>query len=237
MQNGQQLPYLLERRPGLSSTVFAMSPSPHPKRPSVSRWKLTLPKPALPIVRMTFTSPTVLFQRQAVLSEEAESERGESYTRLLGDAFWTRTPGQTTNELVLALSSRPTTGELHLEIENGDNPPLQLTSAQAFLPQSRLIFKQPASGDLFLYYGEAQAQAPRYDLVLVGETLRSAQRITAILGAEEVLKHDLWSDLGGPPSRGPKLIFWAVLLAVIAGLLLVITRLLPAAPKSDMGQR
>ena len=97
---------------------------------------------------------------------------------------------------------------------------------RVFYPVTRLVFKATtATEPLQLYYGNARANAPRYDLALVAGPLLAAPRSTATLSAERAAKQP-W--LGHEARSKTQLaIFWGALAAVVVGLLFVLARLLP----------
>jgi hypothetical protein len=88
-----------------------------------------------------------------------------------------------------------------------------------------LVFKAGRGDDLYLYYGNPDTGAPRYDLSLVTSELRAAQKLTARLSPGEVLKKE--SGWTAPDEGKTKVLFWGVLVLVVGGLLVIITRLLP----------
>ena len=80
-----------------------------------------------------------------------------------------------------------------------------------------------------LYYGNIQAAFPRYDLDLVARQVLSAEKAKATLGPEESLKGTpLGESLAGTKGNA---LFWGVLVAVVAVLLFVLSRLLPKPPE------
>ena len=244
MRDGAQVPYLLER-PALSRTTpLAITPANDPKRPQFSRWQIKLPRASLPVTRLTFTSSTALFQRHLRLFEKvADERRGETIERPLGDAEWSHTPGNA-RPLTLSFYSPPATDTFFLETDNGDNPPIALTSASAAYPVARLLFKtEPAlspsngpgppalspSNGVALYYGNRAAAAPRYDLALVAGQILAAEKSVALLGPEEKSRADGWGAGALAGSRAGYL-FWGVLVLVVVGLLVVVAKLLPKPP-------
>src|SRR5260370_6307971 len=48
-------------------------------------------------------------------------------------------------------------------IHNGDDPPLKISGARLQKHERRIYFDAPASGQLALYYGDAQLASPLYD--------------------------------------------------------------------------
>ncbi len=231
VRDGAQVPYLLER-PALSrSTPLAVTPANDPKRPSLSRWQLKLPRAGLPLTRLTLVSPTALFQRRLRLYETIPSDRGNGgYERTLGEADWSRTPNGPSSALTFALQPgvAPTTDTLTLETDNGDNPPLALASAQAAYPVMRLLFKTDFA-PLALYYGNRDVAAPRYDLTLVAGQILAAEKNIATLEPEEKARADGWATGVLAGARGGVL-FWSGLGLVVIVLLAVVAKLLPKPP-------
>ncbi|MEA3212023.1 MAG: hypothetical protein QOE70_5080 [Chthoniobacter sp.] len=234
VRDARQFPYLLERTSIARAITPVLAPSHDPKKPRLSRWSLKLPQPALPLTRLACTSGTALFERELRLWEEVPDERGDKYPRELGRATWRRTPGRPAVDLVLEFAQKPATDSLLLETDNGDNPPIDVNSARAWYPVTRLVFKTAAPADppFRLYYDNRQANPGRYDLSLVAPQLLAAEKSIATLGPEEGAKKSAWLEsesLSGPR----RILFWAALTAVVLGLLLVLARLLPKATPPD----
>ncbi len=216
VRDGQQFPYLLESPVETRRYVPVVDSVPDPKRPTVSVWRIRLPAEGAPVSRLVCRTRAPLFDRQATL-------------RGLGSARWVRTPGEASQPLELTLTTTPTSAEMFLEIENGDNPPIALEDFELEYPVKRLLFRAPMSPDTFLYYGHATATAPSYDLALIAPQLRAAVRAEAKLGTEERVRPvSLTERLERPGGR--RFIFWAALGIVVAALLAVIARLLPKNP-------
>jgi hypothetical protein len=226
---GQQVPFILERTPIPRSFPVAASKADESKQPKTSRWSLALPHKPLPLTRLTCESAAPLFRRDVTIAEDRTDTRGEKHRVVLGRATWQRTPEQKPGKLVVNLEHFPVTDRLWLEVENGDNPPLELTAFTAWHTTARLLFRAAEGSVPALYYGNAKAAFPRYDLDLVARQIFSAPRIQAKLGPEEALKG---TPLGEslPGTKGNAL-FWGVLVLVVAGLLFVLTRMLPKPPE------
>lgn len=232
-----QIPYLLER-PSLSRTVpLVIAARADPKRPQLSRWELALPRPGFPVTHLTLTSSHGLFQRHLRVSEKVSDERSGGYERQLGEASWSKTPGHAP-ALTLSLMATPLTDTLLLETDNGDNPPIALEKAQAHYAVARLLFKVDASTpamaespSLALYYGNAQAGAPRYDVQLVAHHILAAEKHVAVLDSEEKARADGWAASALAKARGGPL-FWGALALVVVVLLVVVSKLLPKPPES-----
>jgi len=221
---GHQVPYLIERtsltRSVLPEVILALDPD----RPSLSRWKLGLSGTNQPLNRLECHAENRLFQRRARLWEEVPDGRGGKRVRELGSAHWQRTPDSPPAMLTLSLTASPISDTLWLETDNGDNPALELGGFRLLHQVTRLVFK--ATEAVELYYGQPTADAPRYDLALVAQQLLTADRATAALGPGEVLREAGWRE--GELLTGLRgWIFWGILALVVAGLLMILARLLP----------
>lgn len=235
---GLQVPYLLERPALQRLTPLEFSLAGDPKRPHLSRWQIKLPRAGIPITRLNLVSPTVLFQRQLRLFERVTDERrGETVERALAAASWSHAPGQV-GPLTLNLGSPPTTDVIFLETDDGDNPPISLSSVQASYPVARLLFKaevaafgQEKADEISLHYGNRAVAAPRYDLALVARQILAAEKTIAVLGAEETTGPDHTHGISLSGSRAG-ILFWGVLALVVVGLLVVVAKLLPKPPSA-----
>lgn len=225
VRDGQQIPYLLER-PSITRTLTpTIEPANDPKRPSVSRWRMLLPHPRLPVTQMLCDTDAPFFQRQVWLIEQVHDERGNTHTVTRASATWTRTLEQRREKLVLPFSA-PAGDVLFLEIENGDNPPLALRDFALRYPVARLIFKTGADVAPYLYCANPQASRPRYDIDLVARQLLAAEKSKATLAFGESLKTSRWFETEKVSGKAGW-IFWGVLALVVVALLFVISRLLP----------
>jgi hypothetical protein len=56
-------------------------------------------------------------------------------------------------------------GNMTITVENGDDPPLPITSVRLLSVQRRLYFEADGQGALKLYYGDPKLQAPAYDYI------------------------------------------------------------------------
>ncbi len=230
VRDGAQVPYLLER-PALSRSInLTLQPANDPQRPRASRWEITLPQAGLPLTRLTLASPTALFQRHVRVFETVTDDRGNRHDRTLANAEWSHTPGEA-RPLTLSFNAPPTTATLRIETDNGDNPPIALSAATATHGVARLLFKTDTA-PVALYYGNAEAAAPRYDLALVAGQILAAQKIIAALGPEEKARSDGWAKTALAGARGGVL-FWSVLALVVVVLLVVVAKLLPKPPATS----
>jgi len=230
IQAGKQLPYIFERTSLSRDLTLAPVAVPDTKRPTVSRWKISLPQTNLPLTRLNLSSSTRLFDRRIHVYETPSDGRGESYERAVTSADWTHTPDDNSGTLSLTLSNRLLSDTLWLETDNGDNLPITLDRVQAFYPVIRLLCKTTTPEAVELVYGNASASSPRYDIGLIADQLLTAERHPAALGAT-VAAATTSSLLQGVHGGA---LFWAVLALVVVLLLVVVAKLLPKPKKSDV---
>lgn len=223
VQGGRQLPYLLQQTTKARAAEVKMIAMPDAKRPTVSRWQLKLPLSGMPLTTLNAVSSTPLFSRYLSVSESLPPFSDNHPPILIGSAEWSQKPG--TNSPWTLFLNRSVTGDtLFLETDNGDNAPLTIDKITVSYPVVRLLFKTTDTAPIELYYGNARASTPRYDLSLVTAELEAATPIAATLGAEKRLK-------AGPRTHestgqgSPWL--WAALALVVGGLLWIVARLLP----------
>ena len=120
----------------------------------------------------------------------------------------------TSEDLAVSIFAKPT-GSLTITVDNGDNPPLQLTSVQPLSVERRVYFDPQGKTTLKLYYGDEKLSAPVYDYARFFHLDESAAPASLGPGAHNdayTARPDErpWSD------RHPALLWAAMLLAVAA---------------------
>src|SRR6516164_1874768 len=223
-----QLPFLFERTSLSRPINLSAALANDPKKPAFSRWSVQLPQPGVPITRLVCTSSSPLFHRQIRLWEEVTDERGDKFASELGHATWDETPDDPKRDLVIELNARPQSDTLFLETDNGDNPAIDLHDFRGYYPVTRVVLKvtpDPAK-PVWLYYGNLDATAPRYDLTLVAGELLKAERSTIIAGPEENLSPKP-AFVGQTLTGSTRYIFWGALALVVIVLLAIMSRFLP----------
>ena len=219
-----QLPYLIECTSIERTIPFNTETANDPKRPTLSRWQLKLPQAALPLRRVSCASTSALFERTFRFWEELTDERGDQYSRELAQSTWRRVPNQPAGQLAASFAAPPKTDTVLMETDNGDNPPIELHDFRGYYPATRIIFASSKSQSIGLYYGNEEANAPRYDAKLIAAQLLRSERTPAALGAQESLKSERVAETLTGSAR---YIFWGVLGIVVIALLVLISRLLP----------
>ncbi|MFZ5571475.1 MAG: DUF3999 family protein [Thermodesulfobacteriota bacterium] len=228
VKNGRQVPYLIEPSVSLGELMPEVQAADDPPLSTVSRLRLALPVRRLPLAALKVEVGTAFFQRRVTLYEEAPDRRGNQQTLLRASAVWSRTIGEKSPPMVLPLAFRTITGNLILDIDNGDNPALDIGAVRISYRANRLLFKASPGEDARLYFGNPTAPPPRYDIDLIAGHFLSAAKNKASLAPLE---------RQGPPSWQEKYrfgekavwLFWIVLAGLVAGLLVIISRLLPKA--------
>ena len=227
-----QLPFLFERTSLSRPINLNRAAANDPKKPAVSRWSLKLPQARVPITRLVCTSSSPLFHRQMRLWEEVTDERGDKFASELGRATWDQMPNAAKRDLVIEPNARPQSDTLFLETDNGDNPAIELRDFRGYYPATCVVFKatlDPAQ-PVWLYYGNRDATAPRYDLPLVGGELLKAERGLVAARPEENLSPKP-SFVGQTLTGSTRYIFWGALGLVVIVLLAIMSRFLPKPQK------
>ncbi|MEO8360617.1 MAG: discoidin domain-containing protein [Vicinamibacteria bacterium] len=183
-------------------TKFDLSP--------LAGWSAAHP-PKISAVELGISDP--FFERGArLVSATTESRRTNAFSFRLA-----RRPPETE---ALTIDTNLPLGALSLEVDDGDNAPLDLQSAVARIRVPRIVFKA-APGVLRLLLGNASVDLPRYDISgLRSELLAySAVPLSAGLLADNAgAKPSLNTRLDG---ASPRVILWVAILAAIAGLIAI----------------
>ena len=216
---GVLIPHLLIEGRETTHAAVELTPFPDEKRPKTSRWRFTLPMEKLLVKALHLRTSSSLFQRTIRVLVPVDGK-----LRPITFANWKSTPDSPQPELRLEIVRRLQGAELVLETDNGDNPPLQLTSAEIEKPVVSLLFEaHGGERPLHLYYGKANAYAPDYDIRLVRDRFEKATHVSTKLGDVEVLK----AQPANVPSSSGSPWLWGALVLVVGGLLWVVARLLP----------
>jgi hypothetical protein len=225
---GFQVPYLWEDPPRLRPLDLSATKAESDESLRRSRWTLSLLRTGLPVKQVSCRITASLFQRDVRLIEEVHDEWGVLERRILGRTTWSRRPGQTPERLELELDHPPRGSRILLEVDNGDNPPLDLDGFVALYAAPRIVFKSESKPGLYLHYGNTRALPPRYDLALLSSSLADAVRVPATLGPPEPGT----SSQRSPEENGltGSIFLWVVMAILMIALLAIIMRILPAPP-------
>ncbi len=228
VRDGRQVPYVWDRQPLGRAVKPGISEVTHRTGSRVTLWRLEFTEPGLPLHRLRLGTHQTSFVRPIRWIEVVTARDGERWTNVLAAAEWRRGPGEPEHDLELVPDRRPTGAVSWIEIDNGDNPPLVPDRITAETVTRRLLFLSATAGTLELHFDNPEAEAPRYDLALLTERMPGAARSTATLGTTPARPVSWDGTLG--EFGGWQYAFWGVLAGVVAGLFLIIRKLLPAPP-------
>lgn len=165
---------LLEGSPPPPPLVAPLKFEQRASEPGVSRYRVFLPAPGLPIEGLELGVETSYVLRPARVTE-ARLSGSEIRPSGLGQATLRRVVHEdiVASQMEIPISA-PMEAEVEIEIDDGDNPPLELvTVAARFRPQPWIYFESPDGEPLTARYGAAGLQAPSYDLAALREALGS----------------------------------------------------------------
>jgi len=226
IQAGRQIPYLVgpSRPLVINGTV---TPDPDPDRPTISRWKVTLPVSDLPVHQVTVHSTASLFARRFTVRALPSDHPGHERMQMLGAADWTRTPGEeaSATPLVIPVGQARFPAVFAIETDNGANAPIPIEDVRVHCTAPTLIAKIPDNSPLTLYYGNPRANLPIYDLRLVREELLRADARPLSPGPERTAEGRTSSNRRPGTAGSPWL--WAALGLTVAALLWAVAKLLP----------
>lgn len=211
---GGQVPYLLERRDAplpITLRVPARTASG-----SSSVYRFELPYERFPSgTRLVITTSARVFERRVVLQRPADESHGRE-AEVLERAEW-RSADLDSNPPELTFTAPLSGNAIELRVDEGDNAPLPITSAQLLLPSYALRFFSNGR-PLTLLYDDPAASPPRYDLALLAPRLLGES-------AREVTMMPLTVP-GKATARKERVIFWGVIAAATVILLVTLARLL-----------
>jgi hypothetical protein len=213
----RQVPYVVERRDEPLEVPLKIAPREEPRR-NVSVYKIQLPFETLPAgTRLVLRTGARVFERSVTLWS-AEDDRAGRERRSLAEASWRHNDGEIAPPPLVFDVPLSGTNRVELEIDEGDNAPLPIASAELLLRSYALRFQNPG-GPLRLIYGNREATPPRYDLALIAPRLFAEQARDVSIASAPASSPD------GVPSKERK-IFWIVIAAAVVVLGVLLARLL-----------
>lgn len=225
VQEGRQIPYVV--RPGkvrreIKPLAFVMKNDP--KRPTFSRWEISMPVEGLPAVNFGARSTGRLFARTFLASTEREDPLGNHWIEELGKTDWTKT-GDQDSPLVLNFHGSRLPKTFFIETDHGDNPPIPVDDVVIRFDAPSIAAKLASEGPLYLCYGNPEATFPRYDLRLVWDELMAVDQQTTALADEELLRPETRKPETAMGAGSPWL--WLALAGVVVVLLVIVAKLMP----------
>lgn len=173
--------------------------------PGVSRYHLRLPGSTLPVVALRLETERGNLLRRATVTQ-GRFGSGEVVAVPVGSGTLRRAERGDLAAADLRIELDPLLGpELDLTVEDGDNPPLELTGVQAELaPLPWIYFEAPGREAVTARYGDPRqtpgARPPRYDLEAVREGLGKIRPAAARWG--EPANRELPPAEAGPGGPG-----------------------------------
>jgi hypothetical protein len=140
--------------------------------------------PGLPVEWLTLDATDPVFSRQVRLLEQG----ADASLQVLGSGrlFRLSVPSEGLASSLLTLPVRPPgPGQLVLEIDDGDSPPLRGLRVTLEGHAERLVFSAPQAETLTLYYGNAATRAPLYDVQALSARLGLVTDLPAALLSDE----------------------------------------------------
>ena len=160
--------------PGLATTHLSAS-IPFERiasEPRVSRFRLRMPAARMPIMALELSVDGGNLLRTTQVYEQV-IRGGATGRAQLGSGMLRRAVlgGVAASELRIPVA-QPTTAELELVVQDGDNPPLALTGVTAvFAMLPYIYFEAPSAEQLVARYGGESIDWPRYDLEAVKDSV------------------------------------------------------------------
>src|SRR4029077_5894332 len=186
--------------------------------------------PGVPVGRMSLTVPPQLvnFRRTVSMSDSQGIQLGRgSISRIR-----MKSGGKEVVTDDLALSSCVMrANQVVIEIDNGDNTPLQVEKAEPQSLERRIYFDPAGKTAIRLYYGDEKLPAPEYDYANFFH--KEADAVEAVVGAENSN-----SDYTGRPDERPwserhKWVLWGSLLLSVVVLALLALKGLTSGPATQ----
>lgn len=182
--DGRQVPYLVEDRS--APLVVGLKIPERTAEGHSSIYRLELPYDAWPqSTRLVLTTDARVFERDVVVRRVADTHRNR-HAGALARATWRNTDPETLPPAFEAEISIRDARAIEVVIDEGDNAPLPIVSAQLLLPSRALRFQHPGT-PLSLLYGNRRASAPRYDIQLLAGRLfgEPARELTLSPGVDD----------------------------------------------------
>lgn len=141
----------------------------------------------LPLASLGLEAADPVFMRRVTVAvREADGAGAHERIVAAGTLYRVALEGaEARSQLELPVNFTPSTREILVHIHNGDSPPLALTRLTAQYYPTDLLFHAPAAGTYYLLTGNAQVDAPDYDLAAFLDELRRVRPTRLTAGAAE----------------------------------------------------
>src|SRR5262249_33544830 len=173
---GRQIPYVVDQ----AGEPLALDLGPPPveppgDRPRATTHRFELPYSRLPEARLVLETDGRVFERQLTVRVERAQHDARDGRRfdVVGSATWRHVdPERPAPPVTIRLPLLDVTTVL-VDVDDGDNSPLRISSVRLLLPTLRLRFVRGEGVEPVLAYG-ARLAAARYDLSLLAPRILGA---------------------------------------------------------------
>jgi hypothetical protein len=170
-----------------------------PSEPGRSRFRIVLPAAHLPIVGLELTVGGGHVLREATVTE-ARLQGHEASPEVIGSARLRRVVRDGLTAAALQIPIRPPReARLDLVVDDGDNPPFDLTGVTAVFAELPWIYLEHEAGTIYARYGNTRLDTPRYDLEAARPEITATQTMAARWGDVIVGKPAETADAEGLP--------------------------------------
>ena len=220
--DGRQVPYLVEGRAEPLAVKLHVPERTSDGRSSI--YRLELPYDAWPDgTRLVLTTNARIFDRDVVVRRVPDNHRNRRAFPIAVSSWRNADPELLPPPFEANVAIRDARA-IEVVIDEGDNAPLPITSAQFLLPSRALRFEHPGT-PLYLLYGNRRASAPRYDIALLAPRLfgEPAHELTLATAIDE---------RGEDDASGRKWFWIGVIIAAVV-LIAMLLRLVLFSPETS----
>lgn len=153
------------------------------EKPGVTRLWVDLGAAHLPLCGVNFETPEPLFTRRVSIAVPLETESGKKEQIVAMGSLWNISGigDEPSSKRRLDMEFRTPGREIIVSIQNGDSPPLAISSVSAERRPCRLLFIAPRSS-LSLISGNTRARPPEYDLSALASRIKAGAAAAATAG-------------------------------------------------------
>jgi hypothetical protein len=186
-EDGREIGYLLVYGPPAPPLTESLEFERRRSEPGRSRYRVRLPHARLPIVALAIAAGGDRVFRTAFVNE-SRLAGAEAAPVEIGRATLSRTTrGAAADGRLRIPIVPPREPEIELVVDDGNNPPLDLTGVEAVFAELPWIYFEAPGTAVVARYGDARAAAPLYDL----EAARSSLRIEDVPEARWGEPHEI----------------------------------------------
>jgi len=224
--DGLQVPYLLEKRdePLTLDLRLERRDPPAGAQAGRSEYVVSVPYREISGATLVLTTRARVFRRTVRIGVRPPPDRqGRTVLRTIETRLWEQRDDAAAAPPLTLPVPHAFTGEVVLDVDEGDNQPLPIERATLLVPSYAVRFFRSDAAPLLLAYGRQDLTAPRYDLSLLAPYVLGQRARPVEAGPER------GADGGahGPQSRAlvSPAVFWSTLGVSVIVLLGIVVRL------------